>query len=328
MNFSDIKGQDLALEKIQADIKKERLFGAYLLTGPPGVGKKMAAIGFTKALNCKQDNLRGCEKCSSCLKMEKNNHPNLRIVTPEGESIKIRQIRSLKVESGYKIYEGRKRVWIIDEAEKLTQQAANSLLKIMEEPPQDLILILITHVPKFLPSTVLSRCRTVHFSALSCQHMSEILKKKTPLPDHVVSVISQLAQGSMSEALKLAQREDVFQERETIFKLIRRGKSLSLQVFELSERWCMKENSEIETLLNMILFFLRDILMLKMERSFSVFNQDKRGELLNLKETFSFSQLYKGIQAVEESKTFIQANVSTQLVLEGMWMRILYPEYN
>lgn len=327
MNLNDIKGQEFALKRIQTDVKKGRLSGAYLLTGPSGVGKKLTAISFAKVLNCKEDTLRGCNKCSSCLRMEKGNHPNLRIVTPEGESIKIEQIRSLKAEAGYKIYEGRKRVWIIDEAEKLTQEASNSLLKIMEEPPGDLILILITHVPRLLPPTVISRCKTVQFSALSRQHVSEILRGKLQVSESLIQLISQLAQGSVSEALRFIRQEEILQEREAIFRLVKERRSLPSRVFKLSERWCMKENQEIETLLNMVLFFLRDILMLKMGVSFFVINQDKLDELIRLKDTFSFSEVYTGIEAVNKSKTFIQANVSTQLVLEGMWMRILYPEY-
>ncbi|RLE11365.1 DNA polymerase III subunit delta' [Candidatus Aerophobetes bacterium] len=327
MNFKDIRGQKSALEKIRADIKRKKLSGAYLFTGPPGVGKQMTAISFAKALNCKMDSLNGCDRCSSCVKMEKMNHPNLRIINPEGESIKIEQIRNLKTESSFRVYEGRKKVWIINEAEKLTPQAANSLLKILEEPPGYLIIILITHIPGFLPPTILSRCRVVEFSSLSCQDISEILKNKVDMPAHLIPLISQLAQGSMSEALKLVRKEEIFQEREIIFKLIQKRKSLSGEVFRLSERWSTENSSDIETLLNIVLLFLRDLLMIKIAPDVPVFNHDKANELVNIKDTYSLSQLYKGIEAVKKSKFFIQANVSCQLALEVMWMKILYPEY-
>jgi len=325
MNFNSILGQNSALKIIQADMKGGNLSGAYLFSGPSGVGKLMAGVSFAKALNCKEDNLIGCERCSSCIKMEKSNHPNLRLISPEGKSIKIDQIRNLKIESGYTLYEGKKKVWIINEAEKLTQEAVNSLLKILEEPPNNVIIILITHVPTSFPSTILSRCRIVQFVALSHQCLSEILKKRNEVTPHLIPLISELAQGSMSEALKFTQEKDIFQEREIIFKLIQKRKSLSLEVFKLSERWSAKKNS-IETLLNMVLFFLRDILMLKVGTSFALFNQDKKDELFAIKDVYSFSDVYKGIEAVEESKIFLRANVSTQLVLEGMWIKIIYPE--
>ena len=102
---------------------------------------------------------------------------------------------------------------------------------------------------------------------------------------------------------------------------------MSGEVFRLSERWSTENSSDIETLLNIVLLFLRDLLMIKIAPDVPVFNQDKANELVNIKDTYSLSQLYKGIEAVKKSKFFIQANVSCQLALEVMWMKILYPEY-
>ena len=227
-------GQNLALQRIKTDIKEKKLPGAYLFTGPSGVGKLMAAVSFARALNCKEDNLIGCGQCSSCHKMEHGNHPNLRIVNPDGQSIKIEQIRSLRTESGYTLYEGRKKVWIINEAEKLTRETANSLLKILEEPPPQLIIVLITHMPCSLLLTILSRCRVVQFSHLSCQHIGEILKKRTTATDTLAFLVSQLAQGSMSEALKLVQEKD----KNTLLK------SEKLSVLALKEIQKREEKSQ------------------------------------------------------------------------------------
>jgi len=328
MNFNDIRGQSLALEKIQTDIREENLSGAYLFSGPQGVGKKMAAISLAKALNCKQNSINGCERCSSCIKIEKMIHPNLRIVNPEGNYIKIEQIRRLKADSSLKIYEGRKKVWIIDEAEKLTQEAANSLLKILEEPPLHLVIILITHIPRLLPPTIISRCRIIHFSPLRDEDINEILKKQKNIKAEFIPIVSQLARGSMSEALKLIEEESILKEREKAFNLLQRGKALAKEAFTLSERWSTQKNSDIETLLNIVLFFLRDILLLKMGNDVSIINKDKEGKLLKMKEDFSLSHLCKAIETVEKSKFLLHANLSAQLILETMWMRIFYPEYN
>lgn len=323
MNFRDILGQDVSLKLLQKDIAKSSLPGAYLFTGPSGIGKRMTAISFAKALNCKEKGTDGCNRCSSCIRIESMNHPNLRIINPEGESIKISQIRQLKTETGYKIYEGGKRVWIIDDAEKLTSEAANSLLKILEEPPADLIIILITSIPQILPSTIVSRCRILHFSPLKKEYIGKILMEETNTPEKLIPLISHLAQGSVSEALKLIKEKTIFQEREKIIELIKEKKVESQKIFHLSERWSNQKNPILQTLLNIVIFFLRDILVLKLDSSFPLINQDKASELVKLKDNYSFSELYKGIEAVEKSKNLLQANISTQLTVEGMWIKIL-----
>lgn len=321
MNFKDILGQQMSLKLLQKDIAAGNLPGAYLFSGPPGVGKKMAAISFAKALNCEKNGIDGCNRCSSCIRIDKLNHPNLRIVTPEGDSIRIDQIRELKEEAGYKMYEKGKRVWIIDDAEKLTIEAANSLLKILEEPPTDLTVVLVSSAAWLLPSTIVSRCRVVNFLPLKKEHIGKILMKKDNVPEKLVPLISHLSQGSVSEALKLLEEKTIFQEREKIIQLFKE-KKLSQSIFDLSERWNNQKKSVVETLLNITIFFLRDILILKLDPSFPTINQDKVNELIEIKDNYSFAELYTGIEAVENSRSLIQANVSTRLVVEGMWMRI------
>lgn len=326
MAFREILGQFPALSILQKDIATGNLSGAYLFIGPAGVGKKMAAVSFAKTLNCQEGSTDSCERCSCCLRIERMNHPNLRIVTPEKDSLRISQIRELKSQVTYRIYEGKKRVWILDGAEKLTLEAANSLLKILEEPPDDLIIILITAIPKLLPSTIISRCRVIQFLPLKTSHLQKLLSKEDNVSAPLVPLISELAQGSMSEALKLIKEKQLFQEREKIFQLLREGVALTQEVLDLSERWSEKESLWLDTLLNMVLFFLRDLLIIKLSSSFSLVNQDKKELLFSLKDRYSFSQLYRGVEAIEKAKTLLRANVSAQLILEWMWMRIFFPE--
>lgn len=324
--FSEIIGQDRAVRVLQNDISTGNLAGAYLFVGPPGVGKKMAAVSFAKTLNCRRGKRNSCNKCPSCRKIEKMSHPNLRMLSPQGESFRINQIRQLKSEIGYSLSEGKKRIWVMDEAEKLTLEAANSLLKILEEPPSSDIIILITHVSRLLPPTIISRCRVVHFLPLTSQHIQKLLKKLDDVPSHIISLVSELAQGSVSEALKLISEENIFEEREKIFELICEGEKALQEVFEISERWSHYQSSHLESMLNIFLFFLRDLLLLKSNISIPLLNQDKTEKLQDLKENYSFSQLYRGTEAVENTKFYLNANLSTQLVLEEMWLRFFYPE--
>ena len=169
MSFAQIKGQQRAVRILQKEIASLSLAGTYLFIGPAGVGKTFTALNFAKALNCKREGIDSCDKCSSCLKIDHLNHPDVQIIKPEKDSLKIEQIRNLKREAAYKLYEGKKRVWIIEEANKFTLEAANSALKIIEEPPPDTIFILISETKREILPTILSRCEIIRFSSLSSE---------------------------------------------------------------------------------------------------------------------------------------------------------------
>jgi len=323
MTLDRILSQDEAIERIKTDIKEKKVDGAYLFAGPSGVGKKRTAISFAMALNCKQDNLNGCGVCTSCVKIQKGIHPSFRIIEPEGGSIKIEQIRHLKVEAGYKIYEGKKRIWVIDEAHKLTHEAANSLLKIIEEPPPQHVIILVSYSPASLLPTIVSRCRIIKFSPLRQEVIKNFLREKGFAEEKLLDVVSRIARGSAGKALEIAGKKSFLEERNRVFKLIKEGSLSALEVFRIAEEWAGKKNSDSEILLDVILFFLRDIMMLKMGY-FSILNKDKEEELKNLKDKYTLSHLIECMQAVEESRSLIRANVSIQLVIETLLMKVLF----
>lgn len=323
MAFNDILGQERAIDILRIDLTSGNLYGGYLFTGPVGVGKKLVALNFAKAINCQREKVDCCDRCSSCLRMEKMNHPNLRLIFPERGSLRIEQIRDLKAEVGCKIYEGKKKVWILDEADKLTPEASNSLLKILEEPPQDLVIILITHLPALLPATIVSRCKVVEFSPLKKTDLHELLLKNNT-PSELIPLVSELAQGSIGEALKLVKEEEIFHEREKIFNILTGGITSLEEVFNLCENWSSKENSYLQTLLNIILFFLRDILLLKLDPAHSLINEDKRQKMQNLKDSYSFAHLCESVEVLEKVRHFLISNVSPRLTFEWMWMKILF----
>ncbi len=323
MAFSDVLGQKRAIDILRKDLDSGNLYGGYLFTGPAGVGKKLVALNFAKAINCQRKKVDCCDDCSSCRRMNKMNHPNLRLISPERGSLRIEQIRDLKTEVGCKIYEGKKKIWILDESDKLTPEASNSLLKILEEPPHNLVIILITHLPALLPATVVSRCKIIEFSPLKKTDLHNLLLKNNT-PSELIPLVSELAQGSIGEALKLVKEEEIFQEREKIFNILT-GKASSLEeVFDLCENWSNKENSYFQTFLNIILYFLRDILLLKLDPACSLINVDKKQEMLNLKDNYSFRCLCEGIEVLKKVRHLLISNVSPRLTFEWMWMRLLF----
>ncbi|MCK5513533.1 MAG: DNA polymerase III subunit, partial [Deltaproteobacteria bacterium] len=147
MSFKNIKGQDRQINILTNAIKRVTVSHAYLFTGISGIGKGITAIAMAKALNCKAENGDFCGCCISCKKIEHSNHPDIFWIEPEGDYIKIDQIRRMQERIKYTLYEGKQKVVIIDKVERMNLQSSNCLLKTLEEPPPHTILILLTSTP-------------------------------------------------------------------------------------------------------------------------------------------------------------------------------------
>lgn len=178
MSFHDILGQDIAKGILQGGLRRQQVSHAYIFSGPPGSGQKELALTFVQALFCLDQEDDACGKCLECRKVLHSNHPDLHIVVPEGASIKIDQIRDLQRIFSYRSESGNPKAYIIEEAEKMTIQAANSLLKFLEEPPVPAVGILLSDNGRALLPTIQSRAQWVPFSALNPGDMLQILAKE------------------------------------------------------------------------------------------------------------------------------------------------------
>ncbi|MFQ6066775.1 MAG: DNA polymerase III subunit delta' [bacterium] len=321
MSFEEIEGQPGAIKILQKEMATSSLPGAYLFVGPTGVGKMLTALAFAKALNCKEGGLDSCDHCSSCRKIDHMNHPDVRVINPEESSIKIEQIRDLKREVGYRLFEGKKKVWIIEEADKLTVEAANSLLKILEEPPPDVVFILISETPEKLPPTILSRCEIINFFSLSSKALHSIIAAYLPTHSPKANLIKKLARGKAGEALSLIKDENILKNRDAVLDIL--SKKISLEdIFQWVNKWKDCGITELERTLDVIIFWFRDLLMLKQGISRRVVNYDRLEELKNQKETYSYSSIKQAIETVERTKGYLKCNVSRSLALEAMLLRL------
>ena len=239
MALKDIIGQEKALNILKGCINKERIPHAIFFAGDEGIGKKLTAINFAKALNCtgasdgpdlfadkpaEQDTAvfkDACDKCSSCIKIDKGNHPDLFMIEPEGDGgqIKVSAIRQLEESLSYKPFEGQWKIAIIDNTDRMNTAASNAFLKTLEEPSQKSLLILISSRPDTMLTTIRSRCQRVNFSPLPIDTMSGLLQDKYAEFDHEqASLLSTLSGGRLGYALNenlIAQRDwsfDIFNQ--------------------------------------------------------------------------------------------------------------------
>ena len=166
MSFDCVYGQEKQTAILRRALTAARVPHAYLFYGMRGIGKQTVARQFAKALNCKKGNGVACEQCPSCLKITNGNHPDVVTIVPEGIFIKITHVREMQNQIKFKPFEGEKRVFIVVDAERMNEPAANALLKTLEEPSPANVLILVTSRPFQLPETILSRCQKLRFDPI------------------------------------------------------------------------------------------------------------------------------------------------------------------
>ena len=200
-----IVGQEYAVELFEHVFQNDKLAQSYLFYGPEGVGKRTFATSLAKAIFCKNGYGVGCGNCPPCLKVEHQAHADFLMIQPlDGkQSISIDQVRQLPAILYRKPQEGQKRIVVIDSLDEMEVIAQNALLKLLEEPPQDNVLILLAcQIQQILP-TIQSRCQPVRFRPLTTKEVATILSRQFPEKRYPEAAIV-LARGSVSEALNIA----------------------------------------------------------------------------------------------------------------------------
>jgi len=197
---------------LKTHLAQGRLAPAYLLIGPEGVGKRMTAVEMAKALNCEQKDGASCDQCGSCTRMQRRVHPDLYELMVQGAShtIGIDAVRQVLGRTALRPYMGRFQVVIVDGADRFTEEAANSLLKALEEPPPHTRFFLVTAQPSHCLPTIRSRCSVIRFQRLSDALIKELLEQVNLGDPQMTEAVSRLAQGSLSKALELVDQWDTY----------------------------------------------------------------------------------------------------------------------
>ena len=209
MSFSDIRDQEIAIRLLRNLLEQDRIPNGLLFWGPGGVGKRLAALEFAKALNCKEGRFDACGQCISCRKIEHGNHPDIRVLAPKDKSrlIKRDEIDDVNEFAALRPFESQWRIFILHDAERMNVTAQNHFLKTLEEPPGRSLFILMSEYPRMLLATIRSRCQLVRFRSLRRETVSELLRRDRDLPVELADSIAEIAEGQMSRALDLVDSE-------------------------------------------------------------------------------------------------------------------------
>lgn len=316
MSLKDIIGQDRATKLLRGMISKEDLNGAYLFTGPDGVGKYTASVEFAKAVNCEEKKMDACEKCASCRKISSSNHPDVFIIHKEKESsfIKIDKIRDIIYQASLKPYEARKKIFIITGAEDMNEESQNALLKILEEPRENQIFILVSSRVSGILPTVISRCKAVKFNLLGQGQIQELLIKGHGFNKDEAALFSRMALGSPGRAIAFKEKDKIGERDRILNDFFFRKRAI------FREDACdEKKYSDLEESLQMLLFWYRDLLVSKFTEDKNVFlNADRIEEIFSYSARFSAEKIERDIYSVIKTMGYVKKNINTKMALFNM----------
>ena len=323
--FHDIIGHDDIIRHLKNAIETGKVSHSYIFTGEPGSGKKLLAGTFAAALQCESGESEPCMTCDSCKKVIGKNHPDIITVTHEKPgSISIDEVREQVVHDvDIKPYCSPYKIYIIPDAEMMTVQAQNALLKTIEEPPEYAVIMLLTSNVDALLPTIQSRCVRLDLKVVDDNLVKKYLMERLHVPDYQAEIDASFAQGSIGKAQEAATSEEFSKMTENALKILKYVNTM--QTYELTDvlRALSDEKQHISDYLDIFQFWFRDVLMFKATREIDnlVFKQ----EINYIKEQASqrsYENLEKILEALEKTKVRLRANVNFELALELLFLTI------
>lgn len=338
MSLADVKGQARAVDALTASLRSKNVHHAWLFHGPEGVGKELAALGFAQALTCPEKPLVGCGECASCSRVARRNHPDVTWVMPEDEQvrrglagrsdfsatpsrdIRIEQVRKLQERLAFRALEARYKVALLVTAHAMNQPAQNALLKTLEEPPRDTVLILISSAPDKLLPTIRSRCAKAQFGPLAPDFIASQVKAARKLDDATAAQVAAMAGGSMARAMSLdadalANRKEIIERFEALERTDARG---WLQLAEtLGE-----DRVTAEAALEVLQTWFRDVGLAQVGGS-ALVNSDLAPLAVAAAAKVSPAGLQRRVVLADEARNAIsQRNGAVRLQLERMFVEM------
>lgn len=248
--FNNIIGNDKIKEVLINSIKINKTSHSYLFVGTEGIGKSLIAKEFAKMILCTGEN-KYCNKCKSCIEFDTDNNPDFKIIEPDGNSLKIEQIREFQSKVAEKPIISDKKVYIINDSDKMTQEAQNCLLKTLEEPPDYVVIILIGSNENAFLSTIKSRCMILHFNKISNEEIEKYLKEKYQITINSKILIDAF-QGSIGKAIQLKEKQEEYENIEKIiYSLEKKDKIDILNMSEIIYK-SKDEKAEILDYMNVV----------------------------------------------------------------------------
>lgn len=323
--FQDIVGHEQIIRHLKSAMQLNKISHAYIFSGEKGSGKKMLANAFAEMLQCEGEGEKPCGTCRSCRQAESHNHPDIiRITHDKPNSIGIEDIREQLVgDIQIKPYQNKYKIYIVPDAEKLTVQAQNALLKSIEEPPSyAVILFLTTNASSFLP-TILSRCVVLNMKPVPDEEVRRYLMEHVEVPDYQADIAVAFAQGNIGKAVKLATSEYFNEIKSAAIHLLKNVTEMEISDINGVVTSISEFKVDIQDYLDILAVWYRDVLYFKATKDINglIF----KDQIQSIREQASKGS-YEGVETIltslQKAKERLNANVNFDLTMELLFLTI------
>jgi DNA polymerase III subunit delta' len=316
--------QPTVLKMIAKSLQKGRVAHAYLFEGQRGTGKKDVSILFAKSLFCiNRNGYKPCNNCMNCRRIDSRNHPDVHVIEPDGQSIKKAQIEALQAEFSKTGVESHKKLYIIEHADRMTANAANSLLKFLEEPNSETVAILLTEQYHRMLNTIVSRCQILSFKPLPPNAIADYLQEQG-IASHFALLAAHVT-NNREHALELSRDDWFAHARKIVLQLYEALHKNYLQaLFIVQEQWIehFVEKQQIDLGLDLLLYLYKDLIYIQLGETEKVVYKDRISDLNQLALTMSQKRIAESMTAILQAKARLNTNMNPQLLMEQLVLKL------
>ncbi len=321
--FAGIVGRADVVAHMQNAIRADKISHAYILSGERGSGKRLLSSIFAMTLQCKEQGIEPCGRCASCKKALSENHPDIIYVSHEkAGTVSVDEIRDQVVNDvTIRPYESRYKIYIIEDASKMTPQAQNALLKTLEEPPAyAVILLLADNVDSLLP-TILSRCVMLRLAPVSDREIKEFLMYQMHVPDYQAEIEATFAQGNIGKAKLIAENSDFLEMVESAIRQLKRSRVMEIREMVDAIKGLSGEKQNARDYLNIYTMWFRDVLMFKATKEIdSLIFKEEVSAIRQRAGESSYEGIQKILDAILQADNRLRANVNFDLTMELLYL--------